>query len=293
MENERPRRSSASSRGSGGSRGSGNRFYYSESLGSHEVEQCAVNFSTIVNASVGNTGTWNQMQDVSVDTRVERTALAECTVEDFSAYLDTFRDEWQEYRRFHRPLPKSDNYDVDTESLYKIVPPMYFSPDFSLEQHEVFHQPFADTIRDQDTIQSNLTKYLDLVDTRLFEQIESAHEERVFLNMLPDFKEIQAYVARAKETTKEYREVLANLKRDRLDAAFRAVSLSRKRDQIREVLRRLELIKTVSQAPVSVELLLETGDFLTALDLIEHSSSVLGEDGPLHGVNSDRAGREI
>lgn len=225
-------------------------------------------------------------------------------VTDFQSYLDTFADVWETYHRNHRRSKSKSrsagNVDVSGKSRVELdaieeddasareahfgVPPEYFSSSFSLEQQQMFRLSLEVVVERQEDLHGELSGYLDLVEVSLFEHIRKAQQDHLFDSLASLGEPLQQDLFGAADVIRTLRKHLKQVQKRQLECGLAVGRLARRKRRVQEVLHRLDCLEHVRQCRPSIQMLLQGRDFITALDLIDSTTSAL--DSNLKGVVS-------
>eukprot|EP00435_Cladocopium_sp_Y103_P049169 s144_g14.t1 len=225
-------------------------------------------------------------------------------VTDFQSYLDTFADVWETYHRNHRrsksksrsagsvdvsgkPRVELDTIEEDDAGAREAhfgVPPEYFSSSFSLEQHQMFRLSLEVVVERQEDLHGELSGYLDLVEVSLFEHIRKAQQDHLFDSLASLGEPLQQDLFGAADVIRTLRKHLKQVQKRQLECGLAVGRLARRKHRVQEVLHRLDCLEHVRQCRPSIQMLLQGRDFITALDLIDSTTSAL--DSNLKGVVS-------
>eukprot|EP00434_Breviolum_minutum_P015916 symbB.v1.2.014027.t1/scaffold994.1/size146050/3 len=223
---------------------------------------------------------------------------------DFQSYLDTFADVWDVYHRNHRRLKskpragreagtslsvEEEDESVVAREAHFGVPPEYFSSSFSLEQHPMFRLSVEAVVERQEDLNGELSGYLDLVEVSLFEHIRKAQRDQLFDSLASLGEPLQQDLSGAAGVIRTLRKHLKEVQKRQLDCGLTVGLLARRKRRVQEVLHRLDCLEHVRQCRPSIQMLLQGRDFITALDLIDSTTSALESN--LKGVASVQSTR--
>lgn len=262
-------------------------------------------FVETVRESVGELN--DQRDDGAIDpatvARIDELIGQVPEVSEFTPYLETFTEEWEVYYKNHRRLHRRGQHQLraqgssksglpeDEESAaqeaHLSVPLDYFSDSFSLEQHQIFRQPLESAVDMQEEIHSQLSEYMDLVEVSLFEHIRKAQRYRLF-DSLADLNEpLQQDLSGSLSVIRSLRGQLKEVQKLQLQCSLEIGKLERRKRRVHDVLQRLDCLEHVRQCRPSIQMLLQGRDFITALDLIDSTTSAFQTN--LQGVASATA----
>lgn len=221
---------------------------------------------------------------------------------DFQLYLDTFSDEWDVYHRNHgkpksravggagkvagtsMPAVEEEEDSIVAREAHFGVPPEYFSSSFSLEQHQIFRLSLDAVFDRQEDLNGELSGYLDLVEVSLFEHIRKAQRDHLFDSVASLGEPLQQDLFGAIGVIRTLRKHLKKVQKRQLQCGLAVGRLARRKRRVQEVLHRLDCLEHVRQCSPSIHMLLQGRDFITALDLLDSTTSAF--DFNLKGVVS-------
>ncbi|CAJ1345586.1 unnamed protein product [Effrenium voratum] len=207
-------------------------------------------------------------------------------------YLDTFADVWDVYHRNHRRKsrwpnasarevasssrgPPEDDDLVAAREAHFAVPPEYFSTSFSLEQHPIFRQSLETAVDRQEDLHAELSGYMDMVEVSLFEHIRKAQQDRLFDSLASLGEPLQQDLSGALAVVRTLRGHLKEVQKLQLQCGLAVGRLERRKRRVQDVLQKLDCLEHVRQCRPSIQMLLQGRDFITALDLIDSTTSAL------------------
>lgn len=208
---------------------------------------------------------------------------------DFQPYLETFQELWDVYYRATykgKPRRQSDGGRgagaAEDAEAHRGVPREFFSTDFRLERHAIFKQPLHASVERQAELNEELTGYLDLVEVSLFQQIRQAQKDQVFDSLSQLNEPLQDDLRSTLSVLKTLRDQLRSVQRKQLRNGLAVGRLARRKQRTEEVLERLDMLSHVQQSQPSISMLLQGHDYVTALELLETTTSAL--DSQLRGL---------
>jgi len=168
------------------------------------------------------------------------------------------------------------------------IPEMFFQPTFNLEEPSTFNDvlPWSN-IQTKSSVglykknsskllQEKLSHYLDITEVRIAQQIATKSEE--FFKAMTSQDVLQHDVQKSCQDVKQLRLQLVEM-RDRLvKEPLNVMRLFRLRDRYEIVEDKLKLVATLHQTQPTIQLLLASADFVSALDLIDTSLEVLQQE---------------
>lgn len=183
------------------------------------------------------------------------------------------------YKRHYRlkdnvnSKPKTPVIENDCE-----VPKIFFEPNLSLNQPEVFTEVFPNLVLNDSgkslkAIQESLSTYLDVIEIRISKQVAEKSEE--FFNAMLSHDTIMEQMAAAVKTVRQTRQNLKEIKDNLTENSRKIVKLTRTTQNLTKVHETLKLMSTVQQTQPMIQLLLSTSDYVAALDLISSTQNVL------------------
>lgn len=174
----------------------------------------------------------------------------------------------------------------DVVICYRDVPPMFFRPDFSLSNPEMFnqvlgpgtrqsHQKGSGGVRDGPSKQEVLSRYLDLVEVALLKQIWQ--KSTAFFRALDDIKGLQVLVAAASGKLVTLRSSLRKADDGIAMSAMRIPQLQRRRKNENSLCSLLLHIKQVLHGKKDAEELLAMEDYVGAMDVVTGTRRIYSE----------------
>lgn len=206
---------------------------------------------------------------------------------DFQPYLETFADLWEVYHRNHRSKVRRQNpqgpsagrdavgEDAAACDAHRAVPHEFFRSDFKLEQHQIFRQSLQTSVERQEELNSELTHQLDLIEVSLFEQIRRAQRDQLFDSLARLNEPLQEDLKSTLSVLAKLRGRMRSVQRRQLRNGLAVGRLARRKQRVAEVLQRLDCLAHVQQSQPSIQMLLQGQDYVTALDLLESTTSAL------------------
>eukprot|EP00742_Colponemidia_sp_Colp-10_P004934 GILJ01005270.1.p1 GENE.GILJ01005270.1~~GILJ01005270.1.p1 ORF type:complete len:931 (-),score=140.73 GILJ01005270.1:171-2963(-) len=246
------------------------------------------------------------MQNIQQQT--QQVSLPSISYSDFTHYINRNKEV---YRMFSYMRTARTNTEVtkansgsgpDMTELFKVVPAVYFSPDFKLEEQPIFTSSVSTRAASRPDLmaeggvsrtpnkspnkggvppiaaaslvqQEKLSHYLDFVEVHLFQQISSRFHS--FLQGLQTMQELHSQITFACETIKSIRQRLMTLHDGMVQKALRVAQIRRRRANMESVRQKLELMAAIRQIQPTIQQLLSTSNFSPALDLIESAQETL------------------
>jgi hypothetical protein len=176
----------------------------------------------------------------------------------------------------------------DVIICYRDVPPMFFRPDFSLSNPEIFNQVLGPGskqahqkgsaergARDGQSKQEVLSRYLDLVEVALLKQIWQ--KSTAFFRALDDIKGLQVLVAAASGKLVTLRSSLRKADDGIAMSAMRIPQLQRRRKNERNLCSLLLHIQQVLRGKKDAEELLAMEDYVGAMDVVTGTRRIYSE----------------
>lgn len=226
------------------------------------------------------------------------------------AHFDNYIKKVLKRSKLQRLRSRSDSISLQQQiplrNIENHVPKIFFSPDFDLENPEIFKQILSfctnkelllqtsplspikwnsltkDCLRE---LQRNYSEYLDIVEENLAAQI--ALRSKDFFQVMSAMDTVMNQLSKTiKEVT------LLRRKCSQLDESFvksrtKNIQLTRIRSNLMDVLEKINLMATVNQTQPTIQLLLSNSvDFVGALALISTSQEVVSQE--LTGIHSFR-----
>eukprot|EP00036_Acanthoecidae_sp_10tr_P022219 CAMPEP_0206328156 /NCGR_PEP_ID=MMETSP0106_2-20121207/22530_1 /ASSEMBLY_ACC=CAM_ASM_000206 /TAXON_ID=81532 /ORGANISM="Acanthoeca-like sp., Strain 10tr" /LENGTH=370 /DNA_ID=CAMNT_0053760819 /DNA_START=1 /DNA_END=1110 /DNA_ORIENTATION=+ len=151
----------------------------------------------------------------------------------------------------------------------KTVPEVFFRQDFDIGQPETFEQVLDPSSLDAakaGKMVNRFAEYLDTVENELICTLSSRSDK--FFAALTEQQVLHRQVVHALDDVRDVRAQLADAQREAADDDLRFLQLLAARDNAYTLYQRLGTLHTVGQTPATIQLLMTTGDFVEALDLI-------------------------
>ncbi|KFD53786.1 hypothetical protein M513_05292 [Trichuris suis] len=125
-------------------------------------------------------------------------------------------------------------------------------------------------------LQEQLGHYLDRVEIEIANHL--ATKSQAFFQLMTFHDELQKQIDRASSATKMLREQMHDISALLSDRWLKLISLQNRKARIVELSKRLDLISTVVQIHSTVQSLLNSSDYMAALELVSTTKAVLNED---------------
>lgn len=204
------------------------------------------------------------------------------------------------------PLKKS-NTDIDD---LRLIPEIYLKENLNLHHTQTFRQIFGSVVSQNDRklfnnnisvnrndsgccddkltddrrnrehlerqLQEKLSHYLDIVEIRIARQV--SQKSSTFFHAMTSQDVIMKEMNSAMNIVRDMRKSLQTLQQTIVMNAIRALRLTCRRNNYKEVLEKLALMTTVHKAQPMLQLLLGTQDYIAALDLISTTQDILSQD---------------
>lgn len=220
-------------------------------------------------------------------------------VADFQPYLEAFTALWDVYYRNNQAkiirarrgqeASRNDGLDDDAAcDAHHAVPPEYFQTDFKLEHHSILKQPLQSVLEHQDEFNADLTGHLDTIEVSLFEHIRRAQRDQLFETLARMGEPLQEDLKATLSVITALRQQMHSVQRKQLRCGLAVGQLARRKKRMAEVLQRLDCLSHVREALPSIQMLMQGGDYVTALDLLE--SAQAASDMHLRGLSCVRHG---
>jgi len=189
-------------------------------------------------------------------------------------YPEFIRNHSVTFRNFNTFLPEDTaivHHDVSTRRIgpvNKVIPPIFFAPDFDLEDSDTFQG-----VLDSDPaaagsatlLQETLSYYLDLVEVRLVQQVSDRSTS--FFSAMDILNDVYKEITDAMEIIRRLREQLVTLDSVIAWGGLKIVQLRQRRANLLTLHRYVKMISEVNQAKATVRVLLAQYDYANALDL--------------------------
>lgn len=174
------------------------------------------------------------------------------------------------------------NASSELKRCYREVPGMFFIPEYTLMNPDMFKLTIMDSSEDEknDLNQGNLlvyagraeqrlSHYLDLVEVALLKQIWS--RSPAFFRTLDDIKELQVQVSSAINNVEEVRKNVSILDSNLTENPIQIPNLSVRQKNKSILQEKLNYMQTVIQDRHAIMTLVEVEDYFSALDLITNA----------------------
>eukprot|EP01041_Mallomonas_annulata_P005065 gene5065-10139_t len=166
----------------------------------------------------------------------------------------------------------------DVTLCFREVPPIFFHPDFSLQDPHTFDIVFGSIPVE---LQDRLSIYLDLVELALLRLIWSRSPS--FFRALDDIKGLETRISDATRRTISLRHNLLSFDNVVAVASMRIPRLQQRRQNQMKVQDILLSMQAVMQGRSVIQNLIQSEDYLGAMEVVTSMKRLLTED--LHGVN--------
>lgn len=195
--------------------------------------------------------------------------------EDFDPYLKRIGKRFKRHQRLAHL-----NYDPHTSepnfaSIGNLedVPEIFLRAEMNLSDPANFNTVFpgvgdkSDESRSSSRLlQERLSHYLDIVEVRIAKQVSM--KSSVFFHAMTSQDTIMEEMSLASDNVKSLRKELGCLKLNLVDNSLKIMQLTKKKQNMQNVLDKLKLMSTVHKTQPMLQLLLGTQDYVAALDLI-------------------------
>ena len=212
-------------------------------------------------------------------------------------------------RRRQSQRTRSESLSLQTQSQIRsadqLVPKIFFSEDFNLENIETFTtvlsfcqnkevltslpksptkwNPMAKEAMKE--LQRNFSEYLDIVEENLAKQISL--KSKNFFQVMSTMDTVMEQLKRTIKEVTLLRKKCHQLENCLIEPSVKNIRLTKARTNAKEVLSKIKVMSTVHQTQPSIQVQLSTLDFVAALDLISEAQGVLAQE--LSGVTSFRS----
>lgn len=208
--------------------------------------------------------------------KIEKSSLLEDVQwEDFDPYIKRIGKRFKRHQRLAHL-----NYDPHTSepnfaSIGNLedVPEIFLRSEMSLNDRSTFSLVFpgvgdkSDESRSSSRLlQEKLSHYLDIVEVRIAKQVSM--KSSVFFHAMTSQDTIMEEMSLASTNVKNLRKELSTLKLNLVDNSLKIMQLTKKKQNMQNVLDKLKLMSTVHKTQPMLQLLLGTQDYVAALDLI-------------------------
>ena len=172
------------------------------------------------------------------------------------------------------------------------IPPEFFQTTFSLSNPDTFYSLFTWLNRDrQEEVNKNhknsskqlhdtLSSHLDTVEAEISRQVSSRSDS--FFASMTSHDVLQNYLSQTHEAVKSLRAKLANVHSSIVLGPLKVIRLQSTRNRHYQLYKKLQLISAITGTQSTIQLLLSTGDYSGAIDLIRTTQEVISDE--LHGV---------
>uniref|UniRef100_A0A7M5WYY1 Vacuolar protein sorting-associated protein 54 n=1 Tax=Clytia hemisphaerica TaxID=252671 RepID=A0A7M5WYY1_9CNID len=167
-----------------------------------------------------------------------------------------------------------------------LIPEVFLKSNFKLEEPDTFNKVFPwsnfqQTNRDAQKnsgklLQEKLTHYLDVAEVNLAQQIATKSED--FFNAMRSQESLQSEVKNSCSEVQTLRTKLLKIRTCLIEEPLNVMRLIRLRQRYEVVEEKLKLMTFIHQTQPTIQLLLATADFVSALDLIDTSLEVLQQE---------------
>lgn len=168
-----------------------------------------------------------------------------------------------------------------------LIPEIFLQPKFNLEEPATFNtvlpwkhfqskQQSTTNKNSVKLLQEKLSHYLDVAEISLTQQIATKSED--FFNAMRSQETLQGEVQNSCEEVKMLRIRLLDIRSRLVEEPLNVMRLIRLRQRYELVEEKLKLMAFIHQTQPTIQLLLATADFVSALDLIETSLEVLQQE---------------
>ncbi|RIB02898.1 Vps54-like protein [Gigaspora rosea] len=174
--------------------------------------------------------------------------------------------------------------------LLETVPPLFFDPDFNLENPRTFDMVCENTdiidsnlknptISTNAILQEKLSHYLDTVEVHLIKEISLRSSS--FFEALSNLQALHSETLECVSQINSLRQKLAQIDDSQTKQGLEIVRLKRRRANMGRLYEGIRMVDEISSTQSVLQALLEQGDYFSALDLIEETNSILhgGENG--------------
>lgn len=176
--------------------------------------------------------------------------------------------------------------------LLETVPPLFFDPDFNLENPRTFDMVCENTdiidstlknptISTNAILQEKLSHYLDTVEVHLIKEISLRSSS--FFEALSNLQALHSETLECVSQINSLRQKLAQIDDSQTKQGLEIVRLKRRRANMGRLYEGIRMVAEISSTQSVLQALLEQGDYFSALDLIEEANSIL------HGGESQRS----
>lgn len=171
------------------------------------------------------------------------------------------------------------------------IPALFFEPNLPLKDATTFDTVFeglGDWSHDSRTpcraLQERLSHLLDIVEVQIARQVSQKSD--AFFHAMLSHDTIMEQMSSAISVVKSLRGNIGSAKSGLADSPLKLVKLATFKNNSSRVHEKLKLMSTVHQTQPMIQLLLSTADYVTALDLIGTTQSILSRE--LSGVHAFR-----
>ncbi|XP_077286068.1 VPS54 subunit of GARP complex scat [Arctopsyche grandis] len=205
----------------------------------------------------------------------------------------------KKYRKHNRIIAQCQNEVPSIRTLsvsspeydLSVVPNIFFKNDLLLNNSQTFNIVFpglGETSQDSRTccrsLQETLSHYLDIVEVQIAKQVSQKSD--AFFHAMLSHDTIMEQMSSAVCLVKSLRTNITQIKSGLSSKPLKLINLATYRNNVFKVHEKLKLMSTVHQTQPMIQLLLSTADYVTALDLIGTTQSILSKE--LSGVHAFR-----
>nr|CCA15314.1 vacuolar protein sortingassociated protein putative [Albugo laibachii Nc14] len=214
---------------------------------------------------------------------------------DFDAYLKKHGKHAQLYAENHKKslleqlssshVPSIQAADEDVAECLRLVPSLFFRPDFDLTDPAIFEGVMSLTSISETPLQEQLSGYLDRVEFTLLRQVSSRADR--FFEASSNQERIVKSVKTACGQVATLRKTMDRLRTGLADKTLDIVSLHRRQKRIAELHDLVINIETIKQSESAIEALVHSQDFTSALHMIEQAETLLRQHlTGIYGLNA-------
>lgn len=222
--------------------------------------------------------------------------LPEITRGHFELYMKKIG---RKYRKHNRLIAQCQNEASTVETIglpsaeYDLseVPSIFFKSELMLNDSQTFSVVFPDlgeTAQDSRAccrlLQEKLSHYLDIVEIQIAKQVSQKSD--AFFHAMLSHDTIMEQMSSAVFLVKSIRTNITQIKTGLSFKPLKLIHLATYKNNVSKVHDKLKLMSTVHQTQPMIQLLLSTADYVTALDLIGTTQSILSKE--LSGVHAFR-----
>ncbi|RIB18550.1 Vps54-like protein [Gigaspora rosea] len=186
-----------------------------------------------------------------------------------------------------QPLDETQSLELEPDvelPLLEVVPPIFFDPDFNLEDPKTFdivcektkdieNSIDALSISTNAIIQEKLCLYLDTVEAHLVNEISLRSSS--FFTALSNLQMLHSETLECVTQINNLRKKLARIENSHVKRGLEVVKLKRRRENIFKLYKGIKMISEIGSIQPLIQMLLGQGDYFSAMNFIEKINTIL------------------